>query len=143
MLFQVNSFTGAHMTVDLKGFDVVTMMRRLSQKEHSDALSRLASRLSAVVEFGPGAGEDPFAKVKELITDLITDLTDRLQSEASSEANHKSYPDDELVNASEKKADLEHQVATDSSKLEAAVSTSVLVPACCHSCSGYSHIVTH
>ena len=48
---------------------------------------------------GAGAGEDPFARVKELITELIN----RLQSEASSEASHKSYCDDELAKASAKK----------------------------------------
>merc|ERR1719383_669617 len=78
-LFQVSSFSGVHTTVDLKGFEVVTMVRRLAQKEHSAALSQLASRISAVMKFGAGAGEDPFAKVKELITELIN----RLQPEAS------------------------------------------------------------
>ena len=56
--------------------------------------------------------------------ELITDLIHRLQSEASSEASHKSYYDDELAKAKEKKADLETQVATHFSKLEAAVSKS-------------------
>merc|ERR1719383_506240 len=119
-LFQVSSFTGVHTTVDLKGFEVVTMVRRLAQKEHSAALSQLASRISAVMKFGAGAGEDPFAKVKELITELIN----RLQSEASSEASHKSYCDDELTKAQQLKMDLQTQVATHSSKLEAAVAKS-------------------
>ena len=44
-------------------------------------------------EVWSGCCEDPFAKVKELITD-------------SSEANHKSFRDDELAKASEKKVDL-------------------------------------
>jgi len=122
-LFQVSSFSGVHTTVDLKGFEVVTMVRRLAQKEHSAALSQLASRISVVMKFGAGAGEDPFAKVKELITELI----DRLQSEASAEASHKSYCDDELAKANEKKADLETQVTTHSSKFEAAVSKSTVL----------------
>ena len=42
----------------------------------------------------------------------------------TSEANHKSYRDDEFAKDSEKTTDLETQVATHSSKLEAAVSTS-------------------
>ena len=37
--------------------------------------------------FGAGTGEDPFAKVKGLITCLIN----RLQAEAPSEASHTSY----------------------------------------------------
>ena len=52
-------------------------------------------------------------------------MTDnRLQSESSSEANYRPYHDDELTNASEKKADLENRLGTYSSELEAAVSTS-------------------
>ena len=92
-LFQVCSFTGVHPTVNLKAFDVVTMMRRLTQREHSAALSQLASRISPVMKCGQGAGEDPLAQVKELITESI----DELQSETSSEAKHKSYRDDELT----------------------------------------------
>ena len=72
------------------------------------------------MKFGAGAGEEPFAKVNE----LTTDLSNRLQLEASSQASHKSYCDDELAKANEKRADLETQVTTHSSKLEAAVSQS-------------------
>ena len=54
-LFQVSSFTGVHPMVDLKGFDAVQMMRHLSQKEHSAALSP---------DLGASVGEDPFLDVK-------------------------------------------------------------------------------
>ena len=63
---------------------------------------------SAVMKCGLGAGENPFAKVNELIT-------------KSSEANHKSNRDDELVKAGEKKVDLETQAAKQSCKVEATV----------------------
>ena len=82
----------------------------------ADVLNKLQSEASSEAN----AGEDPFSKVKELITDLIN----KLQSGATSEANHKSYRDDEFAKDSEKTTDLETQVATHSSKLEAAVSTS-------------------
>ena len=147
--FRVSFSTGAYTTVDSKGSEVVTMVRRLAQKEHPAALSQLASRISVVVKFGAGAGEepvanmkklitdvknklqsevsseadagdDPFAKVKELVTDLITDLTDRLQSETS----HKIYCDDELTKASVKKEELENHAAH-SLKLETAVSKNI------------------
>ena len=83
-------------------------------------LSLSWSRVCPVVTLDAGAGEDPWPKQRNLITDLIN----RLQSEASSEASHKSHCDDELSEANEKKVDLETQVATHSSKLEAAVSKS-------------------
>ena len=69
---------------------MATMVRRLAQKEHSVALSQLASHISVVVKFGVGAGEDPFYKVKELITDLMTYLIIKLHSEAFARACHKS-----------------------------------------------------
>eukprot|EP00450_Noctiluca_scintillans_P002421 CAMPEP_0194482150 /NCGR_PEP_ID=MMETSP0253-20130528/4235_1 /TAXON_ID=2966 /ORGANISM="Noctiluca scintillans" /LENGTH=688 /DNA_ID=CAMNT_0039321673 /DNA_START=47 /DNA_END=2116 /DNA_ORIENTATION=+ len=119
-LFQVISDTGLRTTTDLKGFEVVMMVRRLAQKEHSAALAQLASRISAVMKFGAGAGEDPFLKVKDLITDLIT----RLQAESSSETSHKSYCDEEMAKSAEKKEDLEAEFAKHSSKLEAAVAKS-------------------
>ena len=53
------------------------------------------------MEFGVGAGEEPFAKEKEVDQGL----------EASPEARHKSYCHDELTKASVKKEDLEIQVA--------------------------------
>ena len=46
------------------------------------------------------------------------------QVAVKSEASHKSYCDDKFAKANEKTADLETQVATHSSKLEAAISKS-------------------
>ena len=93
------------------------MVMRLAQKE---TLCRsLSACISVVIKFSVGAGEDPFANVKELITELLN----RLESEASSDASHKFYCD-ELAKVSAKKEDLQTQVATHSSMLEAAVAKS-------------------
>ena len=119
-LFQESSVACLQTTSDLKGFEVVAMVRKLAKNEHSAALAQLASRISAVMKFGAGAGEDHFVKVKGLITELIN----RLQAEASSEATHKSYCDEEMSKTTEKKQDLESDVAKHSSRLEAAVSKS-------------------
>ena len=51
---------------------MVTMVRRLALKEHADALVQLASPITAAMKFGVCAGDNPFAKVKKLITDLIS-----------------------------------------------------------------------
>ena len=56
------------------------------------------------MKFGPGAVEDPFVEVTQLITDS-TGRSRRLLSEA----DHMRHRDDELANANEKKADLENQ----------------------------------
>ena len=96
-------------------------VRRLAEQEHSTALDQLASRISAIMKFGAGADGDPFVKVKDLITDLIS----RVEAEASSETNQKSYCDEEMLKATEKRENLEADVAKHSSKLEAAVARSI------------------
>jgi len=79
--------------VDLANFEVVNLIKQLAKKERSAALAQLATRLAAVIKYGSSSGEDPFAKVKALITDMI----EKLQQEASSEASHKEYCDKETA----------------------------------------------
>ena len=62
------------------------MIRRFATQEHSAVLAQLASRMSAVMKFGAGTGDDIFAKVKGLITCLIN----MLQAEAPSEDVQKT-----------------------------------------------------
>jgi len=57
---------------DLAGAEVVTMVKRLAQKQHSVALAQLASRIAAVMRLGASGGDDPFGKVKGLISAMIT-----------------------------------------------------------------------
>ena len=76
-----------------------------------------------MIKFVAGTGEDPFARVKDLITELIN----RLLSKVSSEASHKSYCDYEWAKANEKKTNLKTQVATRSPKLETVVSKSCVL----------------
>ena len=111
---QVVSDVGLRTTTDIQGFDVVTTVRRSAEKEH-----QFASHISAVMKFVAGAGEDSFGSVNALITDLI----DMLQKEASAETSHKAYHK-EMAKSTEKKEDLEAQVAKHSSQLESAVARS-------------------
>ena len=115
-LFQENSSAALQTSTDLKGFDMMTAVRWLAEQEHSAAFAQLRSRISAITKFGADADNDPFVKVKDLITDLI-----RLQAEASPETNQKSHCDEEASKATEIKEDLGTEVAKHSSKLEAAV----------------------
>ena len=64
--------TGDVSRSESKSLEVVDVVRRRAQKEHSASLAQLASRIRAVFKFGAGAGEDPFEKVKGLITDQET-----------------------------------------------------------------------
>ena len=61
---------------------------RLSQVPRSDAgyeLSQLASRVTSAMHAESSNGDDPFAKVKSLISEVIA----RLEEEASADATHK------------------------------------------------------
>ena len=65
---------------------------RLSQVPRSDAgyeLLRLASRVISAMHAESSNGDDPFAKVKSLISEMIA----RLEEEASAGAAHKGYGD--------------------------------------------------
>ena len=95
---------------------MMTAVRWLADQEHSATLAQLRSRISAITKFGADADNDPFVKVKDLITDLIS-----LQAEASPETNQKSHCDEETSKATEMEEDLGTEVAEHSSKLEAAV----------------------
>jgi len=87
---------------DLAKFEAVCFIKDLARKTQSAALAQLASRMSSAMRLGVSAGEDPFAKVKSLITDMIATL----EGDAESDASHKEYCDKELAAANAKKADL-------------------------------------
>jgi hypothetical protein len=67
---------------------VVNLLQSLATKDNSDALSLLAQR----VEAASMMGEDPFAKIKGLISEMI----EKLEADAAKEASHKAYCDKEL-----------------------------------------------
>jgi hypothetical protein len=107
---QVEGTSKAH----LARVEVVTLLKHLAKEQHSAALAQLASRVAAVVRFGEASGEDPFAKVKGLITDMIS----KLQAQAGSEATEKSFCDEQLAKTEEKKGDLEHDLSKLTSKID-------------------------
>lgn len=88
--------------VDLVNIELVTMVKRLAKQEHSAALSQLASKINAVVRYGNSVGENPFDKVKRMISDLIA----KLESEGSTDANQKAYCDEEMSKTQQKKDEL-------------------------------------
>jgi len=112
-------------SVDLKKAEVITAVQQLARQYHSSALAQLASRMQAVVRLGAAAGEDPFVKVKGLITDLIA----KLEAEASAAAEEKAYCDDQIAKTEEKKSELEEDISTLTAKIDKAVATSTSLKA--------------
>merc|ERR1719436_838039 len=105
---------------DLKKAEVINVVQQLAKKFHSAALSQLASRISAVVRLGTAAGEDPFVKVKGLISDLIA----KLEAEADAAADEKAYCDDQMAKTEEKKGELEEDISALTAKIDKAAAKS-------------------
>lgn len=80
---------------------VVRFMLELARKKNSKSLAQLAHRISSTIRVKTSHGQDPFAKVKGLISDMIT----RLESEGEEDASHKAYCDKETSETTAKKND--------------------------------------
>merc|ERR1719352_1632119 len=71
---QVAATSRMQTRADLANSEVVALVKKLAREHHSAALAQLASRISVVVKYGGKHGDDPFAKVKSLISDMIVKL---------------------------------------------------------------------
>merc|ERR1719325_556877 len=80
----------------------------------STELAQLASRMASAVQFGAGTSDDPFGKVKGLITDMI----ERQESEAQADATHKAYCDKELGESNAKKDDKTAEIKKMTTKID-------------------------
>jgi len=105
-----------HTRADLAKTEVITIVKKLAKEQGSTALAQLASRIAAVMQYGAAAGEDPFGKVKELITGLIS----KLESEATGEASEKAYCDEQMSKTEAKKAEIEEDLSKLSTKIDQA-----------------------
>jgi len=99
---------------DLVNFEAVRFVRDLAKKQHSTALSQLASRMVSMVRFATGDKADVFAKIKGLITDMIS----KLESEAEKDATQKAWCDKELAETNQKKDTKTAEVAKLTAKID-------------------------
>jgi len=99
-----------------RGQEIVKMVSGLAQKEHSTALAQLAEHIGAVMKYASTIGEDPFAKVKGLISEMI----ERLEKEATAEAQHKAYCDEETSKTNAKKEELTSDIDSLTAKIDKA-----------------------
>jgi len=73
-----------------------------------------------VAKYGASAGEDPFAKIKGLITDMV----EKLEKDAAGEATQKAYCDKELKEAAAKKHEKTAEVDHLSTKIDSKTTAS-------------------
>merc|ERR1719215_2124815 len=88
----------------------VHFVRDLARKQHTPALAQLAARMASVVR----SNDDPFAKVKSLISDMI----ETLEAEAGKDAAEKAYCDKELAETNAKKDDKTTEIRKDDKSTE-------------------------
>ena len=117
-LAQTDSFV--QLVSTSKGNKVVRVLKKLASTEQSTALSQLASRVQSAIRLGNAAGDDVFAKVKELINDML----DKLQKEAEEAASHKAFCDKEMAETKAKREDKMAEVEKISTKVEQQVAHS-------------------
>lgn len=119
-LLQIESNSRLTTRADLANAEVVNVVKKLAQKQHSSALAQLASRIEAVARYGSQAGEDPFVKIKGMIGDMIT----KLEEEAANDATEKAYCDEEMAKTEAKKSELDSDVESLTSKIDRAAASS-------------------
>merc|ERR1719331_871782 len=100
--FSQLSFLQVASSADLAKIEAVRFVRDLARKSKAPALAQLASRMESAVRLGAAGGNDPFAKVKGLITDMIATL----EPEAEEDATQKAYCDKEMSETTAKKDEL-------------------------------------
>merc|ERR1719515_448917 len=91
---------------------IVTMLQQLAQQDGSNSISLLADR----VEAASMMGEDPFAKIKGLISEMI----EKLEADAAKEASHKAFCDKEMKETKAKKEEKESDLDTLGTKIDKA-----------------------
>jgi len=114
------SFLQLSSSADLSKEEALRFVRDLAKKSKSPALAQLASRMGSAMRLSTAAGEDPFAKVKGLITDMVATL----EKEAEEDATQKAYCDKEMSETTAKKDELTSESDSLSTKIAQAAASS-------------------
>merc|ERR1719504_622566 len=93
---------------------VLDLLQSLAKKNNDKQLSLLAQRIQSAAMLG----EDPFAKIKGLISEMI----EKLEAEAAKEAAHKAFCDKEMSETKAKKEDKETELDDLTTKIDKATS---------------------
>jgi len=111
---QLESSSRLTTRADLANFEAVKFVQKLADDMKSAALAQLANRMNTAARLGAAAGEDPFAKVKGLISEMI----ERLLKEAEEDAAHKGYCDKEMSETKAKKEELTDSIEALTTKID-------------------------
>jgi len=114
-----------HSHADLANAEIVSLLKKVAKENHSAVLAQLASKIAATLRYGATAGQDPFTKVRQLISDLLA----KLQAQAQADSTEKSFCDTELGKSGEKKSDLDAQMTKLLAKLDQASAKSARLKA--------------
>jgi len=98
----------------------VHFVRNLARKQNDQSLAQLASRMASALSLSSRSGEDPFGKIKILISDMLT----KLEKDAAEDASHKAYCDKELAETRQKKIEKGKEVEHLSTKIDQETSAS-------------------
>jgi prefoldin subunit 5 len=99
---------------DLSNFEAVRFVRDLARKQNAPALAQLATRMAETMRLSTRVGDDPFQKVKSMISAMI----ERLESDAGQDASQKAYCDKELSESKAKKEEITAKLDKVNSKLD-------------------------
>merc|ERR1719453_2644658 len=91
---------------------ILDLLQGLAEKNGDKQMSLLAQRVQTAAMLG----EDPFAKIKGLISEMI----EKLEAEAAKEAAHKAFCDKEMSETKAKKEDKETELDDLSTKIDKA-----------------------
>jgi len=87
-------------------FEAVRRIEALAHQLGSTVLAQLAARMDATAQLAGKSGDDPFAKIKGLISDMI----EKLLKEAEEDAAKKGYCDKEMGETKAKKTELTEEL---------------------------------
>eukprot|EP00440_Ansanella_granifera_P068209 gb/GFBE01073997.1/.p1 GENE.gb/GFBE01073997.1/~~gb/GFBE01073997.1/.p1 ORF type:complete len:681 (+),score=232.05 gb/GFBE01073997.1/:1-2043(+) len=117
-LVQTGSYSLLQLTKASKRAGPAEAVRRLARRHNSTVLAQLATRMEAVLRLGDRAGEDPFEKVRGLVSQMIA----RLEEQRAGAMKQEEYCEQQTKKTADKKEELENSAAKVNAKLEKATS---------------------